>query len=260
MQPQSLRGHGPGACCGWPCRPAHANTLAPAAHARPLAVSAATVAGAETEPLAASTGPIVRITIAPFDKTPSGEAALASAPPGFVPGLSKVAKDVVSLRFKVHPVAGAAVPLLALGAFAGPDAADIKDLHWAVEKKKKVPAAADAAAAAAAAGGSASAVGGAGTAGGDAAAAAAAKPAKAGKAAGKEKAAAAAPAPAAATAAATAAAAGGAAEAGDCTPAATDAAALETGHGGPGQIVTPWEVSGEEGIDYEKLIRDFGCR
>jgi tryptophanyl-tRNA synthetase len=44
----------------------------------------------------------------------------------------------------------------------------------------------------------------------------------------------------------------------DSTPTAVDPG-VEYHHGGEGQTITPWEVDAEEGIDYEKLIRDFGC-
>lgn len=41
------------------------------------------------------------------------------------------------------------------------------------------------------------------------------------------------------------------------TDAAPDGGAPATG--GEGQVITPWEVEAEEGIDYEKLIVSFGC-
>ena len=44
----------------------------------------------------------------------------------------------------------------------------------------------------------------------------------------------------------------------DSTPTATDPA-TEPHHGGEGQVITPWEVEAEGGIDYDKLVRDFGC-
>lgn len=48
------------------------------------------------------------------------------------------------------------------------------------------------------------------------------------------------------------------APAGDCTP--TAIAPEEVHHtGGEGQVITPWTVEAAGGIDYEKLIRDFGC-
>ena len=42
-------------------------------------------------------------------------------------------------------------------------------------------------------------------------------------------------------------------------PSGVESAREETSAGG-GQIVTPWEVQGEDGgIDYNKLLKKFGC-
>lgn len=210
-----------------------------------------------------STAPIGRIELCGFESEPTlpGNPAMLTA--GAHVPVSKQAKGKVELRFRIAAEApagsmeadAAAAAAAAAAPFAGPEPAELEGLHWTVEKKK-AGAAAAAATGAAAGGAGAPAAGGAGSA---APAAAADSADNAGKKGGKK----AADAAKAAAPAASASAAGS--EPPDCTPGATagddDNAATGAGRGGEGQLVTPWEVEAEDegGIDYDKLIRDFGC-
>ena len=191
------------------------------------------------------TGGVGRIEVYPLREEAEGAAA---DPLG---RSSKAYKDKLELRFRVYaeealpPPPHAAMELLEMGL---PDIADVALLHPKVEKKPKPAAAASPA-----------------PAGGDGGAAAVAA-APAPKAAKKEKAAMVTSTPAAVAVPVAAAAPvsnfAGVVAAGsprDSSPLAIDDAAELAHHGGEGQIITPWEVEAEEGIDYEKLIRDFGC-
>ena len=201
-----------------------------------------------------NTGAVGRIEVYPLRK--EDEHATAAAFSGPNDGrYSKSFKDKLELRFRVF--VEEALPLIAAPAAAVdlPDAAEIAALHPKVVKKEKAAPAADHSA--------------------TTKPAAKEKPAKAAeKATAAYKPLAAAPAAeqaspsiiaaviapaAAATEAAPSAAA--ALDARDCSPGAVEAddGSAVAHHGGEGQVVTPWEVSAEEGIDYDKLIRDFGC-
>jgi hypothetical protein len=200
-----------------------------------------------------STGGVGRIEIFAFETAEPFEGCAAAEVSGHAI-LSKKSKGKLDLRFRlvdtVVEATGVVAPAAHGSSYHGPSPAEVESLHWTVEKKKKEPSA-----------GAAAGAGGASDAGAGAGAAKAPK-AKAPKAAA---------APAAAAAASEV-----PLEAPDCTPHATagrpdgtspaddedeDAAATGgAGRGGPGQTVTPWEVEAEEGgIDYDKLIRDFGC-
>lgn len=196
----------------------------------------------------ATSAPVGRIELCGFEAEPTlpGNAAVLTG--GQHVPVSKQAKGKVDLRFRIaaEPPAGtmeaddaAAAAAAAASPYPGPEPSELEGLHWTVEKKKAAPAAA------AAAGADAAAVGGAG----------AAAPADGGKKAAGKKADASAAKGAAAPAAGS--------EPADCTPGATsgDEVAPGAGRGGEGQLVTPWEVEAEDegGIDYDKLIRDFGC-
>ena len=54
---------------------------------------------------------------------------------------------------------------------------------------------------------------------------------------------------------------GGSSSSAPPAPTATQDAGVEgsAATGGEGQVVTPWEVDAEEGVDYDKLIVSFGC-
>jgi tryptophanyl-tRNA synthetase len=172
-----------------------------------------------------STGGVGRIEVLPLEGA-SGDGSDERF-------LSKFAKGKLDLRFRIHPTAPegrSGLPAPSASNYAGPPPEEVAPLNPKVEKKKKV--AAD------------------GGGGGDAPAAAAAPaPAKA----AKKAAAAAAAAPAPAQPAPLP-----QASPHDATPTATDPL-TEHHHGGEGQVITPWEVEAEGGIDYDKLIRDFGC-
>lgn len=182
--------------------------------------------------LLASTGGVGKLTLCPLEGTPEATGAER---------VSKFAKGKLELRFTIAPTAPAGrseLPAPSASNYAGPDPAEVAPLNPKVEKKKK--AAPDAAAAAAAA-------------------ASAPSPAKAAKqpkaAAASDSSPAAAPAPVSVAPAPSPL---PVSEPADSTPTALDAA-VEHHHGGEGQVITPWEVEAEGGIDYDKLIRDFGC-
>ena len=155
---------------------------------------------------------------------------------------SKEAKGRLELRIRLVDADAEPGPLLSRTGvdWEGPPPEDVARTHWQPEKKKKAEVAVPSATAAAA------------------------KPVKAPKAAAAGPAAPAplkpeltltAPAPATAPSAAAASALAGAATQEDAK--ADSSAKAPNGE----QVVTPWEVAGgaDGGIDYAKLVRDFGC-
>ena len=142
----------------------------------------------------------------------------------------KLAKGKLELHFEVAPVAGAPLAAPQAEGFEGPPPEEVARLNVRPEKK----------AAAAGSGGS----GGGSSSEAPAAAPPAPKPQPKAAAPSSAGGGGASAAPAAVVAAAAAEEEGGA-----------DAAAT----GGEGQVITPWEVEAEEGVDYDKLIVSFGC-
>ena len=198
-----------------------------------LLLNAVDAAGGEV--IAASAGDVGDVELYPFEGAPPFAGCATALSVGEAVW-SKEAKRVLELRIRLATAAEAPPPLAAVGAdgFDGPEPSEIAAVHWAVEKKKKAE------------GGG----GGGGGGGADAPAAGDASPAKAAK--QPKSKTAPAPAPAAAPPAPAA-----AAPADD-----DDDENGGGGGGGSGQVVTPWEVAGDEeggGIDYAKLVRDFGC-
>lgn len=181
-----------------------------------------------------TTAGVGHISIFPLDGTEEAKAAVAAAAPSGIPALlSKYAKGKLELRFKVTPTGtGEMAPLLPAAADVGPDSAALAKLDWVVEKKKKGDATTCSASASAGV-----TAGGAGVAAAAGSGEASKKASKGVKVTEPTKV---------------------VEEPADVTPTAVDASS-EYHHGGEGQTITPWEVEAEGGIDYEKLIRDFGC-